>query len=448
MEKFRLKIRAGESFLYRSGGTESQVFEIRMRRKISHDRLRRAARLAYKRYPYFNSRFRIKDSEVFLCNNDNSPMPERRRRLRRLGGAATLYNLLDITYYKSTIYISFHHAMCDGRGVMNFIKTLLYYYLHFCHPYNTITVPNVRLAGERMLRGEVADPVAEGDFEFDKERIFTVSREAFSIPQNAHPSTDGRNWRYEVTFDSEEIMTLCRKINATPAILVSMTMQRALLKLYPTADKPMLCNLTCDWRHSIGLPNTFRNCVSSIYLPYTSDLAERSDGEVATHFRDLIARQKEINSARCSASVMRMMSDMLDKAGDYGAKQALVSRFTSRPIDTFVCSYTGRADMGDAEKYIDSIHIYSSGIKGLHLQMMSVGETLTVDILQSFPEGEYVEAFIAEAKRMGIKYIHCSNTIEYTTPKDIITDSRLMKWSQRAAQWLRQKIGGKLRIEN
>lgn len=28
---FKMKIRAGETFLYRKGGTESQVFEIRMK---------------------------------------------------------------------------------------------------------------------------------------------------------------------------------------------------------------------------------------------------------------------------------------------------------------------------------------------------------------------------------------------------------------------------------
>lgn len=31
--RFKMKIRAGETFLYRKGGTESQVFEIRMKRE-------------------------------------------------------------------------------------------------------------------------------------------------------------------------------------------------------------------------------------------------------------------------------------------------------------------------------------------------------------------------------------------------------------------------------
>ncbi len=46
---FKLKIRSGESFLYRKEGTESQVFELRMRDKVSHFALQNACRKALKR---------------------------------------------------------------------------------------------------------------------------------------------------------------------------------------------------------------------------------------------------------------------------------------------------------------------------------------------------------------------------------------------------------------
>lgn len=57
-KRFKLKIRAGETFLYREGGTESQVFELRMKTNIVHAHLERAARLAYRRFPYFKSRLK------------------------------------------------------------------------------------------------------------------------------------------------------------------------------------------------------------------------------------------------------------------------------------------------------------------------------------------------------------------------------------------------------
>ena len=74
-ERFKLKIRAGETFLYRKGGTESQVFEVRMKENIHHNSLYRASRLAYKRYPYFKSRFKVIDGSVYLCENIITPSP-------------------------------------------------------------------------------------------------------------------------------------------------------------------------------------------------------------------------------------------------------------------------------------------------------------------------------------------------------------------------------------
>ena len=58
--------------------------------------------------------------------------------------------------------------MCDGRGIMLFIKTLLYYYLNFKYPHNNVRIPDVRLVGEGMLPGETADPVNDGNLEHDK----------------------------------------------------------------------------------------------------------------------------------------------------------------------------------------------------------------------------------------------------------------------------------------
>ena len=426
-KRFKLKIRAGETFLYRKGGTESQVFEVRLKENIHHNSLYCASRLAYKRYPYFKSRFKVIDGSVYLCENIITPPPARLRKLRPLGGSSTSNNLLDITYFQNSIYISFHHAMCDGRGIMFFIKTLLYYYLNFLYPYNNVRIPDVRLVGEGMLAGETADPVDDGNLAFDKANVFQVDRTAFAIPQVQNGLDAGKeSWRYEMTFNINDVMKVCKENNSTPAILFTILMQKGVKSIYPDAVEPVLCNMICDWRESIGLPNTFRNCVSSIYLPYSAAEESMSLKGLGTHYRSLISRQKETDSARCSASVMKMMSDMLDSLGSYERKQEVVQNFTSKPINSFTASYTGRANMGDAEKYIESIHVYSSGTKGISLQMMSVGDTFTIDMQQNFESRVFAGALLAEASHLGLT-AHCSDVIRYTTPKDHTSNTNFIK---------------------
>ena len=417
-KRFRIKIRAGETFLYRKNGTESQVFEIRLNSNVGSYHIERAAKIAYKRYPYFKSRFKIIDGSVYLCENHIFPPPKRSNKLRSLGGSETLKNLLDITYYKNSIYISFHHAMCDGRGIMQFIKTLMYYYLNFKYPHNNIRIPGVRLVGEAMLPGETDDPVNDGNLSFEPSKVYKIDRTAFAIPevQEGEPA-GGQSWRYELSFKNDSVLKLAKSNNCTPIILMAILMQKGIKALNISATEPILCSMSCDWRDAIELPNTFRNCVSSIYLPYGNDENNMDLYELGKHYKTLITKQKEIDSARCNANVMKMMSDMLDSLGDYDKKVDTVTEFISKPINSFVCSYTGKADMGDAEKYIESIHVYSSGSFGINLQMMSIGNTFTLDFLQNFPNRQYVDAFISEAEKLGLR-VKCSKMIPYRTPKD------------------------------
>lgn len=123
---------------------------------------------------------------------------------------------------------------------------------------------------------------------------------------------------------------------------------------------------------------------------------------------------------------MSRFKKMLDSLGSYEKKVETVSGFTSRPINSFICSYTGRANMGDAEKYIESIHVYSSGTKGISLQMMSVGDTFTIDFQQNFTEATYAKAFLSEASKMGLT-AHCSDVIAYIIPKDHTANTNLIK---------------------
>ena len=126
-------------------------------------------------------------------------------------------------------------------------------------------------------------------------------------------------------------------------------------------------------------------------------------------------------------SLMKEGDAECDRDGLYIVEKVeTVSGFTSRPINSFICSYTGRANMGDAEKYIESIHVYSSGTKGISLQMMSVGDTFTVDFQQNFPDPTYAKAFLTESSKMGLS-AHCSDVIAYTTPKDHTANTNFIK---------------------
>lgn len=211
------KIRSGQSYLYKRYGMESEVIEVRFKDKITGSFLNQALLTAMKRYPYFNTKLVEKDGDFYIVQNEQSMIARRTKELARLGHISCGYHLIDITYYGYSIYISFHHALCDGRGVMPFIETLIYYYCDL--KYGRKPVPEgVRLADDPLLPGETDDPFLQ-EYDFDGKKMFV--------------------------------------------------------------------NIAADMRDALGVPNTFKNCVKSMNLPYSREFSEKSLTENAQYISEI-----------------------------------------------------------------------------------------------------------------------------------------------------------------
>lgn len=140
------KVRSGQSYLYKKYGMESEVIEIRFKKKKSGSVLNQALILANKRYHY--------------------------------------------------VYVSFHHALCDGRGIKPYVETLIYYYCLI--RYGSQNVPEgVHLADDPLLPTETVDPFMQ-EYGYDTQKEFlSLSRDAYAIPENV-PGKEKTNYRYYV----------------------------------------------------------------------------------------------------------------------------------------------------------------------------------------------------------------------------------------------------------
>lgn len=340
---------------------------------------------------------------------------KRMRELAHLGHISCGYHLVDITYYGYSIYVSFHHALCDGRGIMPFIETLIYY---FCVlQYGNKPLPEgVRLAEDPLLPGETADPFMQ-KYDFDENKEFiSLSRDAYAIPENV-VTDDITNYRYEVKIPHSQYMKVCKENNATPVILLSLFMSRAIAELYPDYDKPINANIATDMRDALDTPNTFKNCVKSMILPYSSEFAEKSLTEQATEYRRLLAAQRDRDYCRKEANAMLGLFDKLDSLDSYEEKQKIMSFYEGMTLNTYIISYLGRFHLGENAQYIDDIHLYNSGTTGLGINMVSCGGFFVLDFKQNFPSDKYVKAFCVLLNQFSIEY-EASEVIPFITPGD------------------------------
>lgn len=408
------KIRSGQAYLYREGGLRSTVFEIQMKDKVRGDFLRRALEKSLVRYPYFKSKLVEKNGDFYIVENQLSVAFAKTDKYRSLGSMSVNYHLIDVTYIDKRIKVAFHHALSDGKGIKPFLETLIYYYC--CLKYNQVFDPKgIRLAGEPLLPGETAEPFEEAKYEVTDTKMPQIVRDGFALPE--HSEEVAKYFRYEININHDEFMKVAKENNATPAILLALMCSKAIQTLYTDADKPVVCSMATDLRKELGIENTHKNCVSSLYFPYTNEFNQLSLKEQATEYRSIMKEQKNPDVVKNMVNSQIGISDKLDQNDKLIEKQQMMSFFNNLCINTYVISYIGQFELGEWGKYVDSIHLYSSGTKGLILNMIAAGEYFTVDFLQSFESNAIFEQFIKTLKENGIQG-SVSERIEFSTTKD------------------------------
>lgn len=416
-DKHHEKIRSGQSYLYKEYGMESEVIEVRFKDKVSGSFLNQALSAAIKRYPYFNTKLVELDGDFYIVHNDSSITARRTKKLTRLGDISCTYHLLDITYFGNSLYVAFHHALCDGRGVKPFVETLIYYYCRL--RYKQKEAPQgVYLATDALLEGETDEAFLK-EYDYDDSKEFVeISRDAFAIPENVK-TEDRTNYRYEVTIPHSQFMRVCKENNATPAILLSLLMSKGIAELYPEYDKPINANIATDIRTALDVPNTFKNCVKSMILPYDKELASLPLEEQAQKQRELLNKQRDRDYCRKEANLMIGLFDKLDTLPSYEEKKKIMSFFDSMSLNTYIISYLGQFKLGLNEEYIEDIHLYNSGTTGLNINMISCSNSFVLDFKQNFISDKYVKALCGELQKLKIEYKR-SDVIEFVTPNDSV----------------------------
>ncbi len=418
---------AGIPYLYRRDGQVSTVIEIRMKNPVIGKYLQAAMDFTAARHPYFKNSSLEQNGDFYLVSNELPFEVSRTKQFRQLGSKEVNFHLIDVTYWENKIFVAFHHALCDGRGVKRFVETLLCYYCEFTY--------NIRADGSEGTLPTPGDTVDAfcGDF-YPVEDVSQpiVQRDGYALPEvDAEAGRDGayiEDFRYEFDLDQESFMRAVKATHATPAIKVALLVAEAIAAVHEDAmdEKPIICSMASDHRQALGADTTFKNTVNSVNLAYTKELSQRSETEKVEVFRTAVKEQKEPNYIRASTNKIIGLFRMLETLPDYDAKKAMMKPFDDIFINTFVLSYMGQMDLPDCIPFIDSMHLYSGNNKGLIVNMMAVGTSITVDFLQSFENQCYAREFARLLEKENVQFTASGNTL-CDTPTDAVQDTEAME---------------------
>ena len=415
------QIRSGQSFLYRTNGYDSTVVEIRMHDKVTGSYLQVALTNTARRFPYLTQKLVEKGGAYYLHRDDNSMVAVKTDKFRTLGSMATGYHLLDVTYIGNCIRVAFHHGLCDGRGVMPFIETLLYDYC--CQKYHKkFSSEGIRLPGEPIPEKETVEPFTREFYEVDETAVQQVEHDGFALPEST--SVPEGCYHSEILLDENTFVQAARAIGATPTLLAAMLLSRCILELNPQAEKPVVCNLAMDLRSAIGKELTHRNCVGTAYLPYTAQDKTSAPEELARRYRELLAAQREPNAVKAALNKQIGLFNKLDELPSLEEKRKLMSFFNGMVNNTYVISYMGRLRLNDYAQYVESAHFFSDTICGLTVNMVAAAGKLSFEVLQGFPNAGYAQAFRQALAPYGLISASALDAVTTGRDKCFITASR------------------------
>ena len=410
------KVRAGQPYLYRENGLPSEVYEIRMNDEIDHAALSVAAEETMKRYPYFRVRYEEHEGDFYTVENELPFEAFSSDELIALGGAQNNYYLIGVTHHGRSIDVSFHHGLADGRGVKSFVETLIYYYCQSAY-YSCADSEGILTNADDISECETAEPCGE-KYTVDKaklQRIEGLAKKGFTLPETKEPKASHR--RFELKFSQKDFIGLCKQNGASPVIMLSVLMSRAIKELYPESEEVINSNFPVDARAALGVEGTYKNCVKSISLPYGESEQQMSTQQLCSHYRTLMNEQRDPERCKDEFNKIIMLLNVISHLHSFGKKRMIMRFLDDLKLDTYLISYIGRFRLNENEQYVDSIHLFSDCSDGLVMNMTCQCGSFCIDLVQDFEGDKYVKALARQFENAGIE-LEASKMIEFSTPCD------------------------------
>lgn len=378
---------------------------IRMRDLVDPDCMRYAVDTTMTRYPYLCVELKTGEGNRWeYADNDRPVVITHSLSGVELNSEASNYHLISFSYQDNWIIMDVSHALTDGTGAYEVVRTFLYYY---CSQRYGVTISDdgVRLAGDVITEEEWDDPTEKAT------DLPTPPR--MEMPPSLNPVTaaqlenDTEKTVYSIAIDEKEFMRFNIQNDGSPATMIALLLSRAVARLYPDRKDVIRVTLALNQRGALGTPKAHQSLVGGVFLEYKDALKDWPIERQATAYRGMVfaqtIREKDLAGVASMKGVNQMLMSKESDQERVGIANA-IGDMTNRLVTSTV-SYVGKAGFQDSEDYIRDFRLWTSSTgTSLLLEISAVGGRFTIDFHQPFSSPLYVNAFLAELEDNGIKY--------------------------------------------
>ncbi|MBQ9010256.1 MAG: hypothetical protein IJ088_13140 [Clostridia bacterium] len=392
--------------LYQTSREKSNVIrmEIRLRDAIDGESLRRAVYTTMKRYPYFAVMLQKEGNAYVFRENGHPVTVSDSEKGVPLNSPASGFHLLAFAWQECTIYVDVFHALTDGTGMLELIRTLLYYYCSD-HYHVQICTQGIRLVGDRIPPEEWEDP-ALGLEPAPPADAGNVSP-ALNLTELCHARGDRRKMLFGITMEESAFIRFCKEHDSSPGTMTVLLLSRAIESVHPDIGRPVRICLCVNQRKALRAPKAHQSLVGGVWLEYRDRIRNWPLTRQATAFRGMVFAQTMDENVIASQQALNRKCRVLQSLETDEERVAFIRRddATLSSALTATVSYIGKADLGDVESYITGFRTLAYPmVEGILVEISAVNHRITLDFMQNFSTPVYLEAFLRILQENGIPY--------------------------------------------
>jgi len=382
---------------------------IELAEPVDRQALEQAVRKAAERFPYFAVKMARRGQEYVLEPNGRPFVISPEGRCATLGTEESNGHMFAFAFDGNRIYADTSHFITDGVGKFPFIKTVLYYYLSAMHPDETFDTQTIVLAGSGVPEAEAEDDPYPPELLPETPAGGSARPEkVFKLPDQPEGYEHADEWTSLVfRISQKDMMAYASSLDGSPATFIASLMYKAITECHPDNRLPVVCGMQHQFRKALKKPFSHQCHVNVAPIVYPDRLRNRD-----VELLNTIARGSLIIRADDANDVLTINRHIRNEQAIRGMTIEEKRGYMRREIldgigeNTFEVSYTGRVPWSGLDKYITNVVPYFdmtlSG--GLSIEIFSVRDVFSVNIMQRNGDRKYAERFAVLLKEFGISF--------------------------------------------
>lgn len=401
-----LKVTPGNAMMFYStiSGSYTIRIHVRLDEEIDDEMMRRALEITARRYPYFCVSLKKNDREYYYEPNDAPVVLLHSADPVRLNSEQTNHHIWCISTDGDNLYLHFFHGRADGCGVYPLIATLLFYY--FRERYGLVDATGIRTLETPISQEELQDPVEALPL-IDLAKVASTPVRALDLFKEIGltPATD-KGYVYRISLPEESFIPFMREHDASPGVLVNVLFSRAIDRIAPAHEAPIVGGYVVNARPMLHHTETFHNCTSMVYLTFEDRVKAMPLEKQCTVYRGMTFLQSDEDHVQKKMRVTASLADMLSKLPNLSSKIDTSQRIMGNTFGgiTYMVSYVGKWKQKQLESHIREFWLETPVGRYPVVEISAVNGLITLSIMQRFEEDDLYRAFLKEMDVLHLKY--------------------------------------------